>query len=69
MSNQKICKFCEGADPRREKDGLIRCVKKHIFTPPNSTCSLHSDLFPEDYEESIEILRKAFMEGYDGKGL
>lgn len=38
MANSVQCRFCDGADPKRVKDGMIRCVRKHKFVDPYSSC-------------------------------
>lgn len=58
MGNLKICRFCSGADPKREKDGKIRCVRKHKFVDPEGTCPDHdwkSRLTPEEKEELLKV--------------
>lgn len=42
MGCNTICKTCEHSNPSRVKDGMIRCVKRHIFVSPTGSCSLHS---------------------------
>ena len=64
MSNSRECRFCDGADPKRVKDGLIRCVRKHKFVDPYGSCPECGggcDLLSlEELRESIqaEYLRK-----------
>ena len=38
MGNSRDCRFCDGADPERAKDGLIRCTRKHKFVDPFGSC-------------------------------
>lgn len=38
MGCSRTCQFCDGAEPKRVKDGLIRCVRKHKFVDPFGSC-------------------------------
>lgn len=59
MGCERICKFCEHADHTRERNGLIRCLKKHTFVLTTSSCELHSFHFTMD-DETVKELMKAF---------
>ena len=68
MGNLRICRVCSGADPRRVKDGKIRCVRKHKFVDPEGTCPDHDYKSLLTTEEKEEIL-KVFLDGLkDQKG-
>ena len=57
MGCETICKFCEHADPSRERNGLIRCLKKHIFVAQNSTCPIHSFHYTMDSSKIKELMQ------------
>ena len=63
MGNLRICRVCSGADPKRVKDGMIRCVQKHKFVDPEGTCREHSFKSSNTMTtEEKEALLKAFFD-------
>lgn len=56
MGCNTICRTCEHSNPSRVKDGMIRCLKKHIFVPPTHTCDLHSFHFTMDDTKLKELM-------------
>ena len=64
MGNSRDCRLCDGSDPKRKKDGLIRCVRKHKFVDPFGSCPDFDGgckvLSMEELRESLreETLRK-----------
>ena len=58
------CRFCDGADPKREKDGLIRCVRKHKFVDPFGSCpDFDGGRKVLSMEEIRESLRAEYLRG------
>lgn len=56
MGCQTICRFCEHVDMTREKSGMVRCLKKHVFVKPDSTCQFHSFHFTMDDAVMKELM-------------
>ena len=65
MGNLKICRVCSGADPKREKDGMIRCVQKHKFVDPEGTCQDHSNKSLFITPEFKKELMQAYIDGLE----
>ena len=58
MGNSRECRFCDGADPKMVKDGLIRCVRKHKFVDLFGSCQD----FGYGCKVSMEEMRKSLLE-------
>ena len=67
MGNLRICRVCNGADPARVKDGMIRCVRKHKFVDPEGTCQGHSIKSFTMTTEEKEALLKAYINSLEAK--
>ena len=61
MGNSRDCRFCDGANPERKKDGLIRCVRKHKFVDPFGSCPDFGFEYKADMKEIQEALGEETM--------
>ena len=72
MGCSRACRHCDGADPKRVKDGLIRCVRKHKFVDPFGSCpdfdgGCKTLSMKEIRESLLEETVRRFRHGNNGK--
>lgn len=58
----KMCRFCDGADASREKNGLIRCVRKHKFVKPDDCCPSYGYELSDVEKTVLEFFRKGNLD-------